>query len=436
MRARTWCWAGLIVAACGGGGGDVDASRVVTREDGALCGAPGSSADADPCLCTSDCQPGAACLPEDTSHLAGGFCRRPCDTTACAPGYTCRTLSSGAYCARTCAGPSDCGPSRVCTGGVCIAFCLRDSDCHSGRCNRYSGVCIDPSTEVTGAGISEPCLRDTDCRSDLCSSRGGCLVNCSIAGQTCPDGATCVGDTTSAADDWGLCMMPCEADGTCALSTTSCITATTPAGSRVCALTLPGECTGPAGASPDSGACGCNADCAGGVCATEAEYGWSHGWCNHPCTQDTECGSLVCDLGACSTPCTLHDNSVCRTGYICDGTACQPVCQSDAECAGGHCDLYRGLCAPTDAAGAGVGATCSADADCRSHRCNRDGWPEGYCVSFCSVQHPNCPEGAYCRPAGFGDYGACTPLCTTRADCAQASADCVTEMPGAPLHCW
>jgi MYXO-CTERM domain-containing protein len=176
------------------------------------------------------------------------------------------------------------------------------------------------------------------------------------------------------------------------------------------------------------------------------------------CTADTECSTLVCDLGVCSSRC-VGDTGVCPSDEvciaeagqcgICAGPASRPtgrgrgeVCAAGTECTSGVCglDLRCTLACTSDGscgegfrcedlqcvtgARSGIGEYCVEDDDCALGGC---GIREGgrFCGSRCT-EDTSCGgtacvegvEGGICSPelAAFGeactaDDGCVTGLC-------------------------
>lgn len=59
------------------------------------------------------------------------------------------------------------------------------------------------------------------------------------------------------------------------------------------------------------------------------------------------------------------------------------------------------------------------DSDCRSNVCAHwaDGFPGGYCLSWCNLDLGFCPDDAQCTSVGFPHSGFCLDGCSTDADC-------------------
>ncbi len=162
---------------------------------------------------------------------------------------------------------------------------------------------------------------------------------------------------------------------------------------------------------------GCNDDAgctAGNECITEAETGWTDGYCSRECRVNADCtASSHCAfrdpltlIGTCVRNCTTDAD--CRAGY---------ACRDEDE------DTAASLeCVPTGSGTGTVGDACAAHGDCGGGAdgfclIEPNGWHEGYCSQTCSLATP-CPTGSHC---GFFDsttgQGVCLLNCTGDTDC-------------------
>lgn len=167
----------------------------------------------------------------------------------------------------------------------------------------------------------------------------------------------------------------------------------------------------------------CRATCDGSVCASgEACGAWGcapAGSCllrdcsGQPCQTRDACGPLLtCRAGACRAGSArwgdaCHDNWDCADGGCVSG-ACQPACQSDAECGA------SGTCSTTDDARATacvesrayvIGLTCSVGEDCDTGICLlSDG--KKVCTTSCEADAA-CPADWTCKTVEKRDV--CTP---------------------------
>ncbi|RZO52757.1 MAG: hypothetical protein EVA89_30965 [Sandaracinaceae bacterium] len=196
----------------------------------------------------------------------------------------------------------------------------------------------------------------------------------------------------------------------------------------------------------------------GAICRTPAD-GWPDGYCTVPCEDRTPC-----DVDGVYHHCATRqgeEQSYCerrclngidcrRDGYSCagelppSGGVCVAACSDDSQCGGLVCDRYTGQCTDTPAEGAVTGEGCD-DADaCRSGECVPEvnemdvptGWVGGYCVANCvlprgfnnntfyggdELPSGTCQGDAICIPSGngqsMGDLGRCYGACTADTDC-------------------
>jgi hypothetical protein len=193
----------------------------------------------------------------------------------------------------------------------------------------------------------------------------------------------------------------------------------------------PSDCA-PPGSIPDAFGCECSDGCASGLCLTEEDslaeqgYGIPQGICIHGCTRDDECDegyACITDgggVGVCYKECRFIEDcppfNTC--GPVFDGmpAICRPLCQADADCRGGACDVWTGSCgAMSDPSLGGIGAPCSDPSECRGNVCLSG----GFCSVDCSIYRQLCPGDAICiDDLVRDDDGTCIPACETDADCA------------------
>jgi hypothetical protein len=398
-------------------------SRVVDYDAGSTlsrCAAPASRHEGDPCGCTADCAGDAICLREEVSTYPQGLCAEAClgGDGGCPAGFGC----SDTVCLKNCQQPSDCSPLAGCFLGLCTPFCQSDSDCLSGNCDRYHGKCLPPGQGPAGAGVDGPCQQDSDCKSSVCND-GHCLTPCSLANGTCAEDAVCM--RIGGSVDLGDCLLPCGPQMPCTSSDRRCTTI--PGFAPACMPDSDAGCTGKT-ASPTAGnPCGCNDDCDNGtVCLNSSAL--AGGMCIQTCAANSDCTSGdICDTVGDFCFASCAQQSDCSAKRLCTFGECFPHCFSDADCGNGTCDLYTGYCQPSVMADGGVGATCATNADCKSGECNTQAFPDGYCVSYCSVAGGGCPEQAVCvHLAGLPDgVGVCARTCANASDCSQSAATCV-----------
>jgi hypothetical protein len=371
-------------------------------------GEPGTVRASMPCLCTSDCAPGATCIQEDSSGWPGGRCTLDCGAgaaTTCGPGELCVNGTCGVACAST----GDCLAGRICKGGVCAPFCASDGDCRSGNCNLYTNHCDDGS-QRKGGGLDAPCLRNDDCLSGICTS-GTCSTTCSLSRPNCPENGGCF--PFDAANDQGLCHRS-YGNG----SST---------GMMFCDEAV--DCRPGAGAQCLSESEGIRDFGLGnprGICAIRCDPETGA-----PCSADERCVGHYC-YTLCETP------EDCPQGRACASGVCMVHCSADEDCESKHCDLYSGKCyadSPRTCAGR-LDATCQKDEDCCSGTCDS---ATHTCRTFCQLSRPSCPEGAVCSATDPGsDFGVCHKAppaaglpCEYPWDC-RAGSTCIPEGQDGP----
>ncbi|HTJ81614.1 MAG TPA: hypothetical protein VL400_07805 [Polyangiaceae bacterium] len=176
----------LALAACGDSG-DTTGSGGSTSSTGGSGGATSSggggeaplSATAEACATNDTCE-GGACISEDLSGWAAGYCSQLCDPTfaPCAASDECVMLTNNAsFCLAKCATDADCkGAGQTCvdlygdgTAFACIGGCSMDSQC-SVTCNNDVGSCTqtpeacDNQSDDDGEGFTD--CEDADCGAD------------------------------------------------------------------------------------------------------------------------------------------------------------------------------------------------------------------------------------------------------------------------------
>jgi hypothetical protein len=176
---------------------DADCKGFCARE--ADTGAPGG-------VCISICSPSKIACPADDAcvwqlspYLGGANVCLPVFNaqTGCRPEYA--PLVAIEYLAGT-------DPQPV---GVCQPACRNDTDCATGTCNVYSGLCNDP---VAGAEHGAACGTHEDCKG-MCLAfwpQGYCTGPCHLAAPNCPGDSGCLnlGIMTSCAEN-------CQTDQDC-----------------------------------------------------------------------------------------------------------------------------------------------------------------------------------------------------------------------------
>lgn len=176
-----------------------------------MCMEAGSGVHNDPCVASSDCAAGFACVGDQTA----GVCRAYCclEPEACAAGTYCGVKASrdalqdnpdAPFLLPVCVPADDCellpGPDGTnrCADGLMCAIVRSDG----------TTACVEPGTagdgaacESVGAGYS-PCAEGFVCS----KATNTCLKLCRIgAPETC-DGGVCQGGTGGIPDEYGVCV--------------------------------------------------------------------------------------------------------------------------------------------------------------------------------------------------------------------------------------
>ena len=342
-----------------------------------------------------------------------------------------------------CHSDADCGVSfgpRCHTDSDRCVECLSDADCtHPEKCDVISHDCKAPKA-------GKPCASDAECDSGWCLTEadygypgGFCGMvcqapeNCESFGcvdvfggqKTCLP--KCLGDQDCrpeymclpTAPDRGACFPHCTKNGDCPLT-------------GECFMWL-GICMGDIPGGQNGAACQTDADCKG-YCAREADTGAPGGVCVSICSPSkVECpGDDACvwqlspylgQANVClpeynpQTGCRPEYTPLVAIEYLVGVDpqprgVCQPACRNDADCAGGACNVYSGLC-NDPVTGAEHGAACATHEECRGHCLFF--WPEGYCTGPCHLAAPDCPGDSGC--INLGIQQSCAENCQSDPDC-------------------
>lgn len=309
--------------------------------------------------------------------------------------------------------PTECPPEPACST---IALVGSADDC-TARCEVRPVGCFDDDGCCSVGCDSES---DNDCENvcgnEIVEENETCDGNCPTS---CDDGEACTVDSfegsasecstvcvntprTSCTNNDGCCPAGCTSqnDNDC-----SCQPTTTCSAEGFTCGTLNNGCqsiscgTCPGGFSCQNNecvatqtnrvgdACTSNSQCGAGLeCATDAETGFTDGYCTKSCVSDNDCGSgahcsVVNNNGFCVKSCG-GNNDCTRNAYECfnlvgdSRSECGPIangngqigdaCQRRSDCSGGqtgNCltqaaypDFYQGYCT----------RDCSVDSDCGS----------------------------------------------------------------------
>jgi len=194
----------LALAACGdsgdttgSGGGDTTSSTGGGGTGGDTTSSGGGGAaplngTAESCTENDACE-GNACISEDLSGWAAGYCTQLCDPTfaPCAASEECVMLTDAAsFCLAKCATDADCkGPGQTCvdlygdgTALACVGGCDMDSQC-SVSCNNDVGSCTN-TPEVCDNHDDDDAEGFIDCEDADCAADTTCQTT--IAGA-CTD---------------------------------------------------------------------------------------------------------------------------------------------------------------------------------------------------------------------------------------------------------
>lgn len=418
------------------------------------------TATCDPAVADS-CPMGSQCQDFGGGQM---FCLLTCDpsvtTRQCngRMGYGCaNSIQLSGVCVGGCVDASDCGGTLDCDtaagyAGACFTPgaaagdpCTMDTECPSGGfCQDEAfggwpgGACLVPGCDLAA---NTGCSGDAQCIAQqgfFGPPQGYCIDGCTTD-TDCRTGYTCTASTVN--PDRHYCAPGCTSDAQCG-------------GGRVCNVGL-GTC-----AVPFTGTVGSTCSrrdpttCNGGTCLSERSSGFPATYCTYSgCGASEACpGTSICweRTGAtnlCVAACTADTD--CHTGYRClhsdaadpsSPTACLPGCTSNTDCTsmGDVCNVGTGLCAQPFTT-TQTGMPCTSDATCVGGRCLTEsawGYPGGECVyPGCSlnaaVTGAICPSMSTCIDDGAGDpdIGICAPTCTIGTSGCQTGYAC-TAIPG------
>lgn len=446
-------------AACGNG--VLDPGETCDPKIASGAGAcPGACDDGDPCTtdgrggaadkCTAKCvftlkAGDPACVPTcgNGRKEFGETCDGDCPT-ACDDGDPCTTdalSGSAGACSAACSAtripgcgdtPERCGNGVVDAGEACDPAIASGVGACPTSC-AAPAACERTVLEGSPAACSARCVPQAI---SACASGDGCCPSgCTNATDSecapierCGNGVLDANETCDRAIPAGLpgaCPTACDDSEAC---TTDVLQGTVGSCTRACGVTPVTRCVSGDGCCPTGcfspadtecplapnpyigRACAADSECgSGGFCGTEAESGFTGGYCSRACATDADCGAgSLCDAragessGVCYRACATNAECAGRSGYECYdfvGDArpeCGPVGQGTVA-VGGACTNY-GQCA------GGRSALCLVDSR---------GYPGGYCMRRCDSGQA-CPAGSHCD-----SRGGCVATCTSGASCRQ-----------------
>ncbi len=403
-------------------------------DEGYCCGTPGDNSDCPERTCEASfcdgnfhCQYnllpcGALDQASDTPCSGDSRCDGEGGCVAAEPCVSVAYGGSGSYecidgnivesCRESCSSNAHCNEGYACVDTACAVRmangevgCDANLDCESGHCDPSSAICCESGS---------CCIRDGDCGRYACDATSfSCLTSCADM-----DGADSDARCSAAADnhcDNGWCYddlangeVWCDEDSDCR--------------SDHCDL-LKGIC------------------CEGDAC----------------CVSDDDCGGMAClvdDGYVCAPSCAEggeDSDALCAAGFACVDGGCVSgtlrngdACETDLECASGHCD--NGYCCASGECCASA-EDCTADRLCDTASCLGSKQCRYYplaCASFDLTEGETCTGDQRCDGNGgcvalsaceggyIGDTFECAPGSVTydcKATCAD-DGDCVES-----YHC-
>ncbi|AKF06837.1 matrixin family metalloprotease [Sandaracinus amylolyticus] len=382
-------------------------SSLRTDDQNGICALYPRSGTSD--CTTTGCPSGQVCEGGTCVTMTGdGDVCSPCSSQADCTNGACLQYpgGAGAFCGRACTSSAQCG-SDTCVNvggsGQCVRLsggqpsctststgCTSDSQCSSTQRCNTTTRMCEPRP-TTGGPIGADCSAGTDCQSGLCFA-GRCSQSCDwLNPASCPGGWYCSGEATgSCGGGGGVCVQGTA--GTRAIGE-SCSAAT--------------ECA--------------SLYCASGRCSTPCTPGGASG-----CTDGFSCqlgsvpGCGSCQRsGALGDPCEVEVDCTSRLCAVVDGDAfCTERCGEGAPCPTGFSCLAAGdtsVCVPDSG---GLGSECDTNADCLGGICAVED-DDTYCTRICNLGAP-CPDGfscvatddpsvSICRPPASGGCGCSAP---------------------------
>jgi len=361
-------------------------------------------------------------------------------------------------------GTFDEGETDIDCGGICGGCdvdqtCLEDSDCSSGACSDFDGLCLNEScangvmdgeeTDVDCGGsvcgacdVGGACVEGPDCRFGQCSVRGECMP------ENCGNGE--IDGDESDLDCGGTSCNPCFAGASCTTGD-DCF-------SLMCAgdVCLEPLCNDGLENGLEEGV-----DCGGPDCqpcectngSLDESIGESDVDCGGPCprcaagdacSDGMDCESDVCRDEVCvSMECFDFERNGDETDVDCGGSC--PPCAGDLRCVVNEdcesltCDL--GLCTPPlctdglrngDEEGVDCGGSCPFGCTCFDGAMG-----ETETAEDCGGECPTCDDGEACLVSSDCTSGSCADercrpsSCTNGMDDGgESDLDCGGPCPG------
>jgi hypothetical protein len=364
----------------------VECSELASNADGGADGGAGSnkkicnttSHSCVGCVVNTDCPLGDVCTP-------AGTCAIGCDPShGCPSGLTCcssicvdtkNDLNNCNTCGNICTG----GPNTVvgCSASACTVACKPGyGDCDGNTANGCETNLNAPATCGPTCGAKINCATAVQNATNIGCSGGTCTFSCSPGFGNC-DGNPSNGCETNM-DTSTSCGLTCGSQVNCTATVKNAINIGCAAGQCTFTCSAPyGDCDGnksngcESNTSTDSMNCGlcgrpCNVanvaslTCAGGLCTSTCNTGWSN--CAEPaapnaddgCETNTSSDPMNC--GGCGKVCNLPNTSTyqcmsstcgtqtCSAGYVdcngafgADGCECQTGAPNSGLCCGTGC---------------------------------------------------------------------------------------------------
>jgi hypothetical protein len=452
-RASTECQSGLCLrtGTCFGGCTSDTATADCHKRTGVVCGAalvelPGATQGPGPRFATlpSCALAPTSCRSDGDCESGGGTCQLLSDPRSPTRLITgCLPPRGNGRLAEPCRADGDCA-SGLCLGTHCFTACGAASDCRPGMACRSIPVQVDQvQSAISGCAPARPytssrqclaadeacapqpldgglqllctpgrgrptgagCSTGSDCQSGLCGDRGLCVGGCSVDAdcpraplgepELCRPGLVRMADRSATLNICQVAMPPCQRDGDCKLSLTSCrpyqslddATRITPGCGAVLNL----------GKAAPGASCAADGDCASGRCQKTAPR-----VCFGICKLDGDCaGGRRCypdfawhlTSGIEGQPTATYDAT----------SSCAPDVGSRRACAGdgsaADCPAGELCVAVPDAQQIGWVKRCQKALGAKTGGCQLPaGGSIKRCIGLCSTTGPAvCGGGTVCR---------------------------------------